>query len=120
MTPKEKALELYSNELTTKLEVKNIDSELLNKIVVKLGIAAYSTTSDSSKVSGNDQTEKDVVIAKLLVRDLGMTDATSEALNAIVNDAIAVYGVSNPRKYRVPLYYMIITKLNKVEEYKAL
>ncbi len=118
LTPKQLATQVYMNELTTVLGYSDINSDLLNKIITKLGVAAYDTTIDAALVSGSDQTEKDRVITNLLVRDLGM-DA-SEDLGAILDSAITKYGQSNPRKYRVPTYYVIITDLGKETEYLAL
>ncbi len=118
-TPKQAAMELYTAQLQTKFAIKEVNVELLNKIVNKLGIAAYNTASDAAMVSGKEQTEKDVVINKLLIGNLGL-ESSKEELNAILDKAIEEYGVSNSKKYRVVLYYVIINNLKMVDTYMAL
>jgi hypothetical protein len=118
-TPKQAAMELYTAQLEQKFGVKAVNVELLNKIVNKLGIAAYNTTSDAAMVSGKDQTEKDVVINKLLIGNLGL-ESSKEELNSILDKVLEEYGMSNSRKYRVVIYYVIISNLKMVDAYMAL
>jgi hypothetical protein len=116
-TPKELAMELYVKQLNTKLNVSDVNMDLLNKIMTRLGVAAYDTTIDAALVSGKDQVEIDRVIKNLLVKELGLDFEAVEDNNAIVMAAVEKYGISNPLKYRVPLYYVIITDLGMADHY---
>jgi hypothetical protein len=117
-TTREIAIELYVKELTNKLNVVNVNMDLLNKIVDKLRIAALNITEDAALVSGKDETELKRVVKNLLVDDLDLD--YGDETDAILTSAIEKYGISNPLKYRVPLYYIIITDLNKVDDYMSL
>ncbi|MGL4758884.1 MAG: DUF2853 family protein [Patescibacteria group bacterium] len=117
MATKKEAMELYSNELTSKLGIKEINIELLDKIVTGLGIAAYQTSKDSALVSGKDKTEKQLVADKLLIGKFGMEK--SDELLDIIDSAIETYGSKNPRKYRAVLYYLITTELKMEAKFLA-
>jgi hypothetical protein len=109
--PKELATALY----TTELEKLNytVDADLLNTVINRLGVAAYDSTSDAAVVAGKDKEERDRVIANLFVKRLGID--SEEDANTMLDAAIEKYGSSNPRKYRVVLYYIVIVD-NKMEE----
>jgi hypothetical protein len=109
--PKELAIALYTKELE-KLNY-TVDADLLNTVVNRLGVAAYDSTSDAAVVAGKDKEERDRVIANLFVKRLGID--SEEKANTLLDAAIAKYGSSNPRKYRVVLYYIVIVD-NKMKE----
>ena len=109
--PKELAVALYTKELE-KLNY-TVDADLLNTVVNRLGVAAYDSTSDAAVVAGKDKEERDRVIANLFVKRLGVD--SEEDANKMLDAAIEKYGSSNPRKYRVVLYYIVIVD-NKMEE----
>ena len=114
MATKIQALELYTKALT-KLGIDPINEELLDKIVTALGIAAYRTDVDAAFVSANDKAEKMLVVDKLLVKKFGFEP--DPKLMEHVDAAIEVYGKSNPRKYRVVLYYLITVELKMESVY---
>lgn len=116
---KEFAVELFVNQLTNKLSVENINMDLLNKIVSKLAPVSYDTEADSAYVSGNDQTEIDTVVKSLFVKHLGHDESHPDH-EVMVRAAIEKYGTSNPKKYRVPLIYIILADNNLVDDYLAL
>jgi hypothetical protein len=112
MATKIEAMEVYSKELT-KLGVNPIDSALLEKIILSLGLAAYDMNSDSALVSANDKDEKMLIVDRLLVKKFGMVSDLK--LVEHIDKAIEKYGKSNPKKYRTVLYYLI-TKDLKMEK----
>jgi hypothetical protein len=114
MATKVQAIEVYTKALT-KLGVDPINDPLLEKIVLSLGLAAYQMDSDSALVSGNDETEKMLVVDKLLIKKFGMEP--DPKLLDLVDAAIETYGKSNPRKFRVVLYYLLATELKMESVY---
>jgi hypothetical protein len=114
MATKVQAIEVYTKALT-KLGVDPINDALLEKIVLSLGLAAYQMDSDSALVSGNDKTEKMLVVDKLLIKKFGMEP--DPKLLDLVDAAIETYGKSNPRKFRVVLYYLLATELKMESVY---
>jgi ABC-type proline/glycine betaine transport system substrate-binding protein len=114
-SPKEMAMALYTTELE-KLGY-TVDNDLLNTIVNGLGIAAYDAGSDASLVSGKDEAERAVVIEKLFVNKLGIDDEAQAT--SMLDAALEKYGMSNPRKYRVVLYYIVVTDNDLVEAFTA-
>ena len=118
-TAKELALELFANQLTSKLGVVDVDMDLLNKIVTKMAPVSYDIQADSAYVSGNDQSEIDTVIKSLFLKHLGH-DEVLEVHQTMVVAAIEKYGKSNPRKYRIPLIYTILVDNNLVGDYMDL
>ena len=126
---KDFAVELYTNQLSGKLAITDINTDLLHKIVSKLAPISYDTESDSAYVSGNDQTEIETVRISLFTKHLGLnsvddseeTAATNkETQTAMIKAAIERYGSSNPKKYRVPLIYIILEDNSLTEDYLAL
>ena len=126
---KDFAVELYTNQLSGKLAITDINTDLLHKIVSKLAPISYDTESDSAYVSGNDQTEIETVRISLFTKHLGLnsvddseeTAATKkETQTAMIKAAIEKYGSSNPKKYRVPLIYIILEDNSLTEDYLAL
>ena len=126
---KDFAVELYTNQLSGKLAITDINTDLLHKIVSKLAPISYDTESDSAYVSGNDQTEIETVRISLFTKHLGLnsvddseeTAATKkETQTAMIKDAIEKYGSSNPKKYRIPLIYIILEDNSLTEDYLAL
>ncbi len=126
---KDFAIALFVKQLTDKLEIADINMDLLNKIVSKLAPISYDTESDSAYVSGNDPVEIETVRNSLFTKHLGHnstdddedTSASNKELQTtMIKAAIEKYGTSNPKKYRVPLIYIILADNNLVEDYLAL
>jgi hypothetical protein len=112
-SPKEMAVALYTTELE-KLGY-SVDAGLLDTIVNRLGVAAYDAGSDASMVSGKDEAERARVIANLFTKHLGV-ESESDAVS-MLDAAIEKYGVSNPRKYRAVLYYVVVTDNKMVDTF---
>ena len=118
-TAKELAIELFNTQLTSKLDIADVNADLLNKIINKMAPVSYDIQADSAFVSGGDQSEIDTVVKSLFVKHLGHDEPLKEH-EAMVRAAIEKYGKSNPRKYRIPLIYIILVDNNLVADYMAL
>lgn len=119
LKPKEIAIALFIKELTTKLGIEEVNLDLLNKVVTKLAPVSYNIQSDSAFVSGKDETEINTVVKSIFIKNLGYEE-TTDVHETMVKKAIEKYGISNSRKYRVPLTYIIINDNDLVEDYLAL
>ncbi|MFK8068926.1 MAG: DUF2853 family protein [Gammaproteobacteria bacterium] len=83
---------------------KNVDEDVVTKIVKHLGIALRN--KDSSLVSGTDQKELDRVRESWLKKKLGRKESDDD-LNAAIDDVVEKMGRSNPSKCRVCFYYLL-------------
>jgi hypothetical protein len=115
-TATEIAISLYTSELQ-KLGYNSIDNELLAAIVGELRVAAYDIETDAALVSGRDATELARVIKNLFIKNLGI-ESEQESM-PMLTAALEKYGMSNPKKYRVPIYYMVIIDNNLRDVFMA-
>ena len=90
-----------------------LSEDLIRKVAKGLGPSIYN--SNSSKVSGGDQTELDRVKANYLIKKLGLTDSAD--LDQAVKDATAAMGSSNRNKLRVLVYAWLCKKFEKESIY---
>lgn len=102
----------YTADLKDKCKVSP-DADLLKKVAKGLGPSIYN--KDASLVSAGDQAELDRVKNNFLVKKLGLKD--SDDLMTAINDVIETYGRSNPNKYRVVVYYLLVKKFGKESIY---
>jgi hypothetical protein len=115
MSPKENAVAQYTTAL---VELGyDVDANLLDKVVNATGPVAYDTTSDAAMVSGKDEEERQRVVDNFIKKHLGV-ESEEEAFS-MLDAAIEKYGVSNPRKYRSVLYYMIMVDNDMVDTFLA-
>lgn len=102
----------YHSDLVEKCQVTP-DAELLRKVAKGLGPSIYN--KDSSTVAAGQDSELETVKKNFLMKKLGLAD--SDALMAAINEVIDVYGRSNPNKYRVVIYYLLVKKFGKESIY---
>ena len=109
----DEAIELYTNEMTGKGMVKNVDVEVLKKVCKGLGPALYK--SDSQKVACSDKTELERIKTNFLIKKLGMAD--SEKLDAGIKDVCEQMGRGNRNKWRGIFYYLLVKRFRKSKLY---
>lgn len=102
----------YTADLTDKCKVQP-DADLLRKVAKGLGPSIYN--KDSSTVAASSDKELETVRNNFLVKKLGLAD--SDELMTAINEVIEVYGRSNPNKYRVVVYYLLVKKFGKESVY---
>ncbi len=105
-------LEKYSKDLKEKCKVTP-DEDLLRKVTKGLGPSIYN--KDSSMVAAGQESELETVKKNFLIKKLGLAD--SDDLMAAINEAIDVYGRSNPNKHRAVVYYLLVKKFSKEDVY---
>ncbi len=108
---KQKLIAQYTEDLTNKCGVE-VNAELLEKIVTKLGPSIFN--ANSSLVAASKPEELDRVKKKWLVETLDFD--YEDDLDGIINRAIETYGRSEKNKFRAVIYYLITTQQNKESE----
>lgn len=112
MNKRDELIEKYANDLIKKCNVKP-DMDLLRKVTIGCGPAIYN--SDSSTVSGTDESELKTVRNSFLIKKLGLSK--DDNLDDAIAKVIAQYGNSNPHKYRVVVYYLLVLHFGKESVY---
>ncbi|PID66556.1 MAG: hypothetical protein CR975_02345 [Gammaproteobacteria bacterium] len=102
----------YTADLKNKCKVTP-DADLLKKVAKGLGPSIYN--KNSSLVSGSDKSELNLIKNNFLIKKLGLKD--SDALDKAIAEVIDTYGRSNPNKYRVVVYYLLVKKFGKESVY---
>ena len=90
----------------------NLEARVLIKFSAKL-IWAYN--SDSSTVSGSDESELATVKNNYLIKKLGLKDGPE--LDKAIASVMDTYGQSNRNKYRAVVYYLLCKHFNKASVY---
>jgi hypothetical protein len=86
-----------------------ISTALLTGVAKGLGPSIYNT--DSSKVSGSDQSELDRVKTNFLTKKLGITD--NAQMDKAIAETIEEMGASNRNKHRAIFYAILAKKFGK-------
>ncbi|WP_010140572.1 DUF2853 family protein [Oceanicola sp. S124] len=102
----------YAADLKEKCGVEP-DMDLLTKVTIGCGPAIYN--ADASTVAASQPAELETVKANFLVKKLGLADGPE--LDAAIAKAIETYGKSERQKYRVVLYYLLVTHFGKAGVY---
>ena len=112
MNEREKLIIKYASDLKEKCNV-NPNMELLTKVTIGCGPSIYN--SDSSTLSGNNESELKTVRDKFLIKKLGLTieDNLDQGIEAVIEQ----YGRSNRHKYRAVFYYLLIQHFGKESVY---
>ncbi|HMB63046.1 MAG TPA: DUF2853 family protein [Eudoraea sp.] len=102
----------YAADIQGKFQ-ESPDMDLLTKVTIGLGPAIYNT--DSSKVSGTDDSELQTVKNNFLIKKLGLSEGPQlmEGIQSVIN----TYGISERNKYRAVVYYMLTKHFNKEAAY---
>lgn len=105
-------IEIYAQDLRQKCGVTP-DMDLLRKVTMGCGPAIYD--EDASLVAASDPAEMETIRANFLVRKLGLPDGPdlSDAIDAVLE----IYGRSEPRKYRVVVYYLLVRHFGRESAY---
>lgn len=101
-------LEKYAADLVEKCGVE-LDEELLRKVTLGLGPSIYN--KDSSMVAASSESELETIKTNFLMKKLGLSD--SDELMAGINEAVDLYGRSNPQKHRAVVYYLLVKTFGK-------
>ena len=110
---REKLIVKYISDLREKCNI-NPDMDLLKKVTIVCGPAIYN--SDSSTVSGTNESELITVRNKFLIKKLGLS--TDDKLNEGIDAVIEQYGRSNRHKYRAVFYYLLVKRFGKESVYE--
>ena len=113
MSKRDDLIAKYASDLQKKCGMKP-DMKLLTAVTVGCGPSIYN--ADACTVSAGDKKELDRVKKNYLIKKLGLKD--SAKLDAGIQEVIATYGRSNPRKYRAVVYYLLAKKFRKTSVYK--
>ena len=109
----DRAIESYRKSLNKKIQISKIDEDLLQAIARSLGPTIYD--KDASLVACSDKKELKRIKEKFLIKKLGLEDGAH--LDEAIQETCAQYGSSNPKKYRVVFYYLLISRFNKQSLY---
>lgn len=112
MSKRDELIIKYASEIKEKFG-EEVDLDLLTKVTIGLGPSIYN--SDSTLISGNDQSELDSVKNIFLIKKLGLEK--NENLDYAINLVLKKYGESNRNKYRAVVYYLLTKFFNKEEVY---
>ncbi|WP_369995311.1 DUF2853 family protein [Winogradskyella sp.] len=112
MSKRDELIAKYAADLKDKCGV-NPDMDLLTKVTVGLGPSIYN--SDSSTVSGSDESELATVKNNYLIKKLGLKDGPE--LDKAIASVMDTYGQSNRNKYRAVVYYLLCKHFNKASVY---
>lgn len=112
MSKRDELITKYAADLKDKCGV-NPDMDLLTKVTVGLGPSIYN--SDSSTVSGSDESELATVKNNYLIKKLGLKDGPE--LDKAIASVMDTYGQSNRNKYRAVVYYLLCKHFNKASVY---
>ena len=110
---REKLIVKYISDLREKCNI-NPDMDLLKKVTIGCGPAIYN--SDSSTISGTNESELITVRNKFLIKKLGLS--TDDKLNEGIDAVIEQYGRSNRHKYRAVFYYLLVKRFGKESVYE--
>ncbi len=113
MSKFDEALELYHSNMSEKIGIKKIDSELLKLVTRGLGPSIYR--KDAASVSCSDQSELDRVKKNFLIKKLGLDDGPE--LDAAIKKVCQKMGSSNRNKYRAIFYYLLVKEFGKEAVY---
>ncbi|MBT7849994.1 MAG: DUF2853 family protein [Formosa sp.] len=113
MNAREKLIVKYISDLREKCNI-NPDMDLLKKVTIGCGPAIYN--SDSSTISGTNESELITVRNKFLIKKLGLS--TDDKLNEGIDAVIEQYGRSNRHKYRAVFYYLLVKRFGKESVYE--
>ncbi len=102
MSKRDELIEKYAADLKEKCGVE-VDMDLLTKVTIGCGPSIYN--SDSSTVSGSDESELETVKNNFLIKKLGLKDGPE--LDAGIQAVLTQYGQSNRSKYRAVVYYLL-------------
>ncbi|PJE27520.1 Protein of unknown function [Pseudooceanicola antarcticus] len=102
----------YAADLKEKCGVTP-DMDLLTKVTIGCGPAIYN--ADASTVAASQPAELETVKTNFLMKKLGLAD--SPELDAAIAKAIETYGSSERNKYRVVIYYLLVTHFGKESVY---
>ena len=113
MNAREKLIVKYVSDLREKCNI-NPDMDLLKKVTIGCGPAIYN--SDSSTISGTNESELNTVRNKFLIKKLGLS--TDDKLDEGIDAVIEQYGRSNRHKYRAVFYYLLVLHFGKESVYE--
>jgi hypothetical protein len=113
MSKFDEALEVYQRDMKDKMNISDIDSDLLTKVAKGLGPSIYN--ADASMVSCSDQEELDRVKNNFLIKKLGLED--NPTLDEAIKDICETMGKSNRNKHRAAFYYLLVQKFDKASIY---
>lgn len=113
MNTREKLIVKYISDLREKCNI-NPDMDLLKKVTIGCGPAIYN--SDSSTISGTNESKLITVRNKFLIKKLGLS--TDDKLNEGIDAVIEQYGRSNRHKYRAVFYYLLVKRFGKESVYE--
>jgi len=113
MNAREKLIVKYISDLREKCNI-NPDMDLLKKVTIGCGPAIYN--SDSSTISGTNESKLITVRNKFLIKKLGLS--TDDKLNEGIDAVIEQYGRSNRHKYRAVFYYLLVKRFGKESVYE--
>ena len=97
------------------MEDRNLHSntDLLRAVTKGLGPSIYK--KDAETVSSSDVNELLTVKNNFLIKKLGLADI--EDLDIGINEVIKCIGVTERKKYRAVVYYMLVKKFDKESVY---
>lgn len=109
MSKFDEALDLYTKDMDEKMNMSNIDADLLKAVAKGLGPSIYN--ADASTVSCSDNEELNRVKTNFLIGKLGLEDG--DHLDSAIKEVCEEMGTSNRKKYRAIFYYLLTKKFKK-------
>jgi Protein of unknown function (DUF2853) len=104
MTKFQEAIATYKSFMTEKLEMKNVNENVLVSLAQMLGNNIFD--ADASLVACSDKAELSRVKELFLINELGLTE--NPKLDEAIKTVCKQMGTSNRKKFRVVFYYLLL------------
>lgn len=111
MSKLDEKVALYKKFMDDRGLQPNID--LLTAVTKGLGPSIYK--KDAETVSGSDVKELSTVKNNFLIKKLALAD--TEELNTAIEEVLKRIGVTERKKYRAAVYYLLVERFNKASVY---
>ena len=102
----------YAADLREKCGIEP-DMALLEKVAIGCGPALYHP--DEAYVAATQNHELMAIKRNFLIRKMALADGPH--LIAAIHDVLETYGMSEPKKYRAVVYYMLVKHFGREGQY---
>jgi hypothetical protein len=113
MTKFQEAIATYKTFMTDKLEMKNVNENVLISLAQMLGNNIFD--ADASLVACSDKAELSRVKELFLINELGLTE--NPKLDEAIKSVCTQIGTSNRKKFRVVFYYLLLQNFGLESNY---
>jgi hypothetical protein len=113
MTKFQEAIATYKSFMTEKLELTNVNENVLVSLAQMLGNNIFD--ADASLVACSDKAELSRVKELFLINELGLTEKPE--LNTAIKAVCTQMGTANRKKYRVVFYYLLLQQFGYENTY---